>query len=219
LRTLVPPNLPHEFFTPLTGIIGLLEILRSDPSAFTPAEIADIHTDMYQSALRLHRTLRNYLLILDLQTPSPTPPSLLSPGEVEEQIRRGVREALRHYEREDDVTIDLKPCALTIKPDDLSRIVEELVDNACKFSRHKTPVRVELAADGRLTITDQGRGMTEEETGRIGVFQQFERKKQEQQGLGLGLVLVQKLASLYNVKFLLTSQPGAGTKVEIVFPT
>jgi signal transduction histidine kinase len=220
VRTLVPPNLPHEFFTPLTGIIGLLEILRSDLSALTPAEIADIHNDMYQSALRLHRTLRNYLLILDLQTPSPTPPSALSPEGVEEQIRRGVGEALRHHERMDDVAIiNLKPCAITIKPDDLSRIVEELVDNACKFSRQNTPVRVEFAADGRLTITDAGRGMTEEEIGRIGVFQQFERKKYEQQGLGLGLILVQKLAALYNAKFLLTSQPGAGSRAEITFPT
>src|ERR1700722_11137624 len=32
LRSSVPSNLPHECFTPLAGIIGLMEILRSDPS-------------------------------------------------------------------------------------------------------------------------------------------------------------------------------------------
>jgi signal transduction histidine kinase len=30
LRSAVPANLPHEFFTPLAGIIGLMEILRTD---------------------------------------------------------------------------------------------------------------------------------------------------------------------------------------------
>src|ERR1700733_7534066 len=39
LRSSVPSNLPHEFFTPLAGIIGLLEILRSDDSGLAPKEI------------------------------------------------------------------------------------------------------------------------------------------------------------------------------------
>ena len=67
------------------------------------------------------------------------------------------------------------------------------MDNACKFSRKETPVSVELGGDGRLNITDRGRGLTVEEIGRIGAFLQFDRQKYEQQGLGLGLVLVQKL--------------------------
>jgi len=56
LRSSVPANLPHEFFTPLAGIIGLMEILRSDFQELPPEEVQDIHNDIYQSALRLHRT-------------------------------------------------------------------------------------------------------------------------------------------------------------------
>ena len=219
LRSSVPSNLPHEFFTPLGGIIGLMEILRSDYPTLSPAEVTDIHNDVYQSALRLHRTLRNYLLILDLQTASsePVPPPLL-PREVEESIQAGVDEALRLNERREDVTVRVNACSISVKPGDLSRIVEELVDNACKFSRHGTPVLVELGADGRLTIKDQGRGLTSEEISRIGAFQQFDRKKHEQQGLGLGLVLVQKLTSQCTAEFSLNSQPGEGTQAQIMFP-
>src|ERR1700734_1956017 len=47
LRSSVPSQLPHECFTPLTGIIGLLEILRSSGSELTPEEIQDIHNDIY----------------------------------------------------------------------------------------------------------------------------------------------------------------------------
>jgi two-component system, sensor histidine kinase and response regulator len=220
LRSSVPANLPHEFFTPLAGIIGLMEILRDDPSTLTPAEVSDIHNDVYQSALRLHRTLRNYLLILDLQAASsePAPPSLLPPGEVEESIRAGVDEALRLNQRQEDVTVDVKACSITIKPADLTRMVEELVDNACKFSRQGTPVKVELGADGRLTVTDQGRGLTIEEIARIGAFKQFDRKKNEQQGLGLGLVLVQKLTAQCQAEFSIHSEPGKGTQAQIAFP-
>lgn len=218
LRTLVPSQLPHEFFTPLAGIIGLMDILRSDFPTMAQKEVIEIHGDIYQSAIRLHRTLRNYLLILDLQNaPPPSPPGPLTPAEVEKSIRSGVQEALRQNDRRDDVTAQLNACPIPIKREDLSRLVEELVDNGCKFSRRGTPVTVELTPDGQLTITDKGRGLTAEEIGRIGAFQQFDRSKHEQQGLGLGLILVQKLAARYGASFHLESRPGEGTTVRIVF--
>jgi signal transduction histidine kinase len=79
-------------------------------------------------------------------------------------------------------------------------------------------VKVELDADGRLTLTDRGRGLTAEEITRIGAFQQFDRKKNEQQGLGLGLILVQKLAAQCKAEFSISSQPGEGTQAQIAFP-
>jgi signal transduction histidine kinase len=219
LRSSVPSQLPHEFFTPLAGIIGLMDILRDDFPTLTPAEVSDIHNDVYQSALRLHRTLRNYLLILDLQTAtSQTTATVLSPREVEDAIQDGVKETLRLNQRREDVTVQVKACPVSIKPGDLSRVVEELVDNACKFSRQGTPVKVEFDASGRLTVTDQGRGLTTEEISQIGAFQQFDRKKHEQQGLGLGLVLVQKLIALCRAEFSMNSRPGEGTQVQIAFP-
>jgi signal transduction histidine kinase len=111
----------------------------------------------------------------------------------------------------------VSPGPITVKAPDLSRIVDELVHNACKFSRPGTPIEVRLTADGVLTVTDKGRGMTEEQIGHIGAFQQFDRKKQEQQGLGLGLVLVQKVAARTGATFSITSKPGEGTTVAVRF--
>jgi len=91
LRSSMPSQLPHEFYTPLAGIIGLTEILRADLRSDSPmlnrAQINEIHNGVYQSAIRLHRTLRNYILILDLQTAScPSVPPPLTPREAEEGI-------------------------------------------------------------------------------------------------------------------------------------
>jgi len=213
LRSSVPSNLPHECFTPLAGIIGLMEIVRADSGTFTPVELADIYNDVYQSALRLNRTLRNYLMILDLQggsaEPAAKPTPTLTPTEVVESIQTGVEEALRVNNRRDDLGLKTESCSISIKADDLVRIVEELVDNACKFSRQGTPVQVVMKADGRLIVTDKGRGMTAEEIAQIGAFHQFDRKKHEQQGLGLGLVLVQKLMA--------HGQAGEGTEACVAF--
>ncbi len=91
LRSLVPAQLPHELFTPMAGIIGLTEILRSEISTLTPGEVSDILNDLYHSGLRLNRTLRNYLLILDLQDPSGEVfHGSLTPHQAEESIHAGV---------------------------------------------------------------------------------------------------------------------------------
>ena len=218
LKSLVPPNLPHECFTPLAGIIGLMEILRSDYPSLSTAEVTDIHNDVYLSALRLHRTLRNYLQILDLQKTSAVAAPRLSPSEVEKSIRAGLEEALRLSQRLEDVTVAIHAPSLTVNSEDLSRIVAELIDNACKFSRQGTPIKLEMQTDGRLVVSDQGRGLTAERIAQIGAFQQFDRKKNEQQGLGLGLVLVKKIAADCHAEFSMKSIPGEGTQVEIAFP-
>jgi signal transduction histidine kinase len=160
-------------------------------------------------------------MILDLQGASEEALAksepILSPDEVTENIQTGVEEALRVNNRRDDLGLRTEPCSISIKAEDMVRIVEELVDNACKFSRQGTPVQVVLKGDGRLTVTDQGRGMTAEEIKSIGAFQQFDRKKREQQGLGLGLVLVQKLVTHGNAEFSLKSHPGEGTEACVAF--
>ncbi len=219
LQASIPPHLPHEFFTPLAGIIGLMELLLSTGAEFTPAEMEDIHKNVYQSALRMHRTLRNYLLILDLQTAiSEARVFTLPSNEVEQAIQSGINEALRVNQRQADLTLEVEPSSIAVKREDFSRIVEELVDNAFKFSRPGTEVKVEFNKDGRLSVIDQGRGLTAEQVSQIGAFQQFDRKKHEQQGLGLGLVLVQKLASLCQATFSAISEPGQGTTMQIGFP-
>jgi signal transduction histidine kinase len=219
MRSLVPPQLPHEFFTPLAGIIGLVEMLRSDSNSFAPEELTDIYNDIYLSALRLHRTQRNYLLLLDLKNVSPENlMGALSPRQAAESIEAGVREASRLYKRKNDLTLRVSPCSIAIKPTDLSRLVEELLDNAFKFSRQGTPVTLELDTKGQLTISDEGRGMTAEEIEHIGAFRQFDRQKSAQQGLGLGLVLVQKIADLYHAEFELESRFGRGTIARVALP-
>ena len=219
LRSHVPPQLPHEFFTPIAGILGLVEILRDGNSGLGPDDLPGVYNDLYDSALRLHRTLRNYLLILDLDTPSESEGAAkpLSAVELERAMTDGVSEALRLQPRREDVTLRVTPCPIAIKAPDLARVVDELVHNACKFSRAGTPVEINIA-EGVLTIADKGRGLAAEEIGQIGAFQQFDRKKQEQQGLGLGLVLVQKIAARSGAKFSISSKPGEGTTVQLAFP-
>ncbi len=222
LRSTMHSHLPHEFFTPLAGIIGLAEILRSDLSSFSPQEMGDLLKDIHGSALRLHRTLKNYLLILELQSDSPEnepPPKLLSPQVLKENLVSGTQISLSRNGRTQDVIERVEECSVLANPGDVSIIIEELVDNACNYSRQGTPITVHFDTKGVLTVTDAGRGMAPEEIEQIGAFQQFDRKKHAQQGLGLGLVLVKKLIAKCGANLSIESQPSKGTQVRIAFQT
>jgi two-component system, sensor histidine kinase and response regulator len=219
LRSSIPPKLPQDFFSPMAGIIGLMEILQSGAATLTSEEVREIHHNVYYSAVRLNRALRNYLQILALQATSPEPLlGSLSARQVENNIQAGVKVALKLNKRREDITFRISDCSLVVKPEDLSRIVEELIDNSCRYSCQGTPVNLDLDANGRLTVTDQGKGLTSEEISQIGAFQQFDRERYEQQGLGLGLILVQKLSATCGATFSIASQPGNGTQVQITFP-
>jgi signal transduction histidine kinase len=219
LRSSLHSNLPHEFFTPLGGVLGLTELLRSDMLAMSAAETKEIIIDIHHSALRLHRTLRNYLMVLDLSTtsdPGKLPPPLPE-REVEDSIWSGIKAAVRRHQRREDIRVQIARCSILADPLDLSLLVEELVDNACSYSPKGTPVGINFSAAGELSVTDSGRGMLPEELRDIGAFHPPGRKKTETQGLGLGLVLVHKLAAKSGAKPVLESQLSQGTQVKIEF--
>jgi signal transduction histidine kinase len=60
--------------------------------------------------------------------------------------------------------------------------------------------------------------MSAEQITAIGAFRQFQRKQHEQQGLGLGLEICQRLLALYRGKLMLESMQGEHTIVRIMLP-
>jgi len=221
LQASLHSTLPHEFFTPLGGMIGLIEILRDGITTFSPEEIKEMLDDLHESTLRLHRSLRNYLLILDLQTISSETEVMMTerlpPQDLKTSLKAGVNEALRRNARLKDVVFEVEEGTVMATVSDMTLLVEELVDNACKFSPHGSEIKIHFTRDGVLTVSDLGRGMSPEEIEQVGAFQQFDRKKHEQQGLGLGLVLAQRLAAKCGAKLTIESELTKGTQVKIAF--
>lgn len=220
LRASLRSTLPHEFFTPLAGILGLVEVLQGEWPQLKSEEISELLTEINNSGWRLHRTLKNYLLLLELQgqlrTEKPVQP-VLSPPETKSAVIFGLDSVSNRGNRRKDISCEIEDCSLCAESGDISVMVEELLENACSFSPPGTPVRLHLSADGILSISDQGRGMTPEQIQQIGAFQQFDRKHLEQQGLGLGLTIVGQLAARCGARLLIESRPGHGTTASVTF--
>ncbi|MDQ7825130.1 MAG: hybrid sensor histidine kinase/response regulator [Candidatus Eremiobacteraeota bacterium] len=234
LRINIATTLPHELRTPLTGIFGIASLLKDEKMSFGKDQVREIAGLLYSAAERLSRLIENYILYGELEALSEDPRArqerknsliLLQAREpfiVSHSISSAARKVALKAQREGDLELELKEATIPVVMDDLKKMVEELTDNAFKYSRGGTPVTVKGKVDNNgyvISITDRGRGMTSEQIAHTGAFMQFERKKFEQQGSGLGLSIAKRLAALYDGELKIESMPLKGTTVTIMLKT
>lgn len=222
---LISMMLPHEFRTPLNGILAYGDMLAADPASLSWAEIADMGQTIAHSGRALQRLVETFLAYsqLEILRANKNQTDLLrkksSPvGKlVELEARRQADEA----KRASDLILSVTPATVAISEDYFVKLVGELIHNAFKFSNAGQPVRVSLTTAGDLAVwqvTDQGRGMTAEQITRIGAFMQFDRKTHEQQGLGLGLTIARRIAELHGGTLSVQSDLNTGTTVTVKLP-
>jgi signal transduction histidine kinase len=217
--------LPHELRTPLNGIMGLAHLMMEDYSNMPPEEVLESSRFIYDSALRLHRLIENFLVYSQIElmvSESKTieVPDSIKPVATREFIPSVARKVAVRHRREGDLLLNIENASLLVPAENLAKVVEELVDNAFKFSEPGKPVLVAgdvQVGKFQLSVVDKGRGMSGDQISRIGPHIQFERKTFEQQGGGLGLFIAKRITELLGGEFLVDSRPGCGTTVKVSF--
>src|SRR5258705_323781 len=225
LRGNITMALPHELRTPLNGILGLASIMIDDYANMPPAEVLESAKYIHESALRLHRLIENFLLHSQIELMASEKKKIetasnSAPLPVEQIIPDLARKVAARFKRDADLLVEIPPGVLLIPADHFKKIVEELIDNAFKFSDKGKTVRVSSSMSDNnflLAIADQGRGMTREQISTVGPHMQFERKTFEQQGSGLGLVIAKRLTELLGGQFMIESNLGLGTTIRVSF--
>jgi signal transduction histidine kinase len=226
LRDNISMMLPHELRTPLNGILAYGEILVADAETISPKDIAEMGQVIYDSGKRLERLIENFLIYAQLELLNSDPQNLnsllrkqtLAPAPI---IEQNACEQAALARRSEDLVLELANLPIPISDEYLAKIVEELVQNAFKFSSAGTPVRVTFADSDNsvaLTVSDHGRGFSTEHITKVGAYMQFDRKMHEQQGLGLGLTIVRRLTELHGGTLTIQSEKGAGTSVTVKLP-
>jgi two-component system, sensor histidine kinase and response regulator len=136
-------------------------------------------------------------------------------------VREAAHKLTRSAGREGDLTLELEDAPVRIRKNHLLKLIEELIDNACKFSEAGEEIRITSVCrqqDWILSISDRGRGMSAEQIERVGAMRQFDRKTYEQQGAGLGLTIAKYLAELYGGQLTLQSIINGGTIARVSLP-
>jgi two-component system, sensor histidine kinase and response regulator len=209
--------LPHELLTPLTAVMVLASLLTEE-GAVEAGQVKEVAAGILQGATDLETKITKFLLYAEIQTL----PAAEEPRPTRGTI--GVPEAVRAKAagvgREADIEIDVAAFRSPMSGDHLQALVQELVENALKFSQPGTAVTIRGGCDGEgclLSVKDRGRGMTPEQLGGL-ERAPFLRRHQEQPGLGMGLSIVRKLALVYGADVSFETAVGHGTTVHIRFP-
>jgi len=225
LRGNITMALPHELRTPLNGILGLANLMIDDYAGMPPEEVLESAKSIHESALRLHRLIENFLLHSQIELMASEKKKIETASNsttiaLDQIVPEVARKVAGRFKREADLVLDVAPGTLLIPADHFKKIVEELVDNAFKFSDAGKPVRVSTSTSINnfvLTISDKGRGMSTEQLASVGPHMQFERKTYEQQGSGLGLIIAKRLTELLGGQMTLESQAAKGTTAKVTF--
>lgn len=226
LRDNISMMMPHEMRTPLNGILSNAELLAHSAATLKSGEVAEIGQDIHQSGERLERLIENFIVYAQLELVAADPKNVnaLRIGRTEKPVgliqQHATAQAV-HAKRPQDLSLELAEIPVPIADEYLSKITDELVQNAFKFSEAGSPVGVSLSEAFNtvaLSVSDRGRGFNTEQITRIGAYMQFDRKLHEQQGLGLGLTIAKRLVELHGGKFSIMSDKDTGTVITAKFP-
>jgi DNA-binding response OmpR family regulator/anti-sigma regulatory factor (Ser/Thr protein kinase) len=214
-------SLPHEFLTPINGIIGPISMLTDNELKLDSDEINEMHSVIHNSAHRLKRTIENFLIYNEL-TIITIDDITLEKVDVSSILNEIYLECCESSKRNNDLVFESDFTLINFNKKYLKVILSEIINNAMKFSGLGDKIALEantLENNYVISITDYGRGMLPEQLEQIGSFVQFDRKYYEQQGIGLGLGLIKKIVEIFELNLKIESKYNDFTKVTITFPS
>jgi two-component system phosphate regulon sensor histidine kinase PhoR len=221
-------NASHELRTPLAALSGFIETLkgpaRNDVSA--RERFLDI---MEAQAKRMARLIDDLLSLSRIELAAhvrPDTPVDLVP------IVRQVIDALQMLARDRGVAVTInappEPLIVSGNRDELTRVFENLVENALKYGASGKRVEITLSRafavsggeEAVTTVRDYGPGIAAEHLPRL--TERFYRvdvtESREQGGTGLGLALVKHIMNRHRGRLTIESRPGEGATFTVRLP-
>jgi len=104
----------------------------------------------------------------------------------------------------------LEPYKMTADKIGFEKMIDNLLVNAMKYSSKDSPVTVVLK-EKRLSISDEGIGMTEMQL--LRVYERYYQGDSSKEGEGIGLTLVKRYCDEENIAIQIKSQKDVGTSV------
>jgi two-component system phosphate regulon sensor histidine kinase PhoR len=226
MRTDFVANASHELRTPLTAIRAAIDTLIAldedgGPAADQRAPLLDV---LDRHSERLVAIVADLLDLSRVETATQryAPVELDLPAVID-GLRARFQDRLTRQRLDFRVDLAADADAVLANPELLEIVLDNLVDNAIKFTDEGGWIAVSSARDnGRIGIgvADNGCGIPQQEQDRVFErFYQVERARTGQRrGTGLGLAIVRHATSAMNGQVELSSTPGAGTRFTVLLP-
>ena len=223
IRTDFVANASHELKTPITAIRGLSETILADDQV-ERGTILHFTDRIHAQSLRLSQLVGDLMTISRLEGGHNNED--FSKVNFTKLVRQAVRAAQATAE-EKGHTIDaqLPEGALELYGDrqNLSQLVDNLIDNAMKYTTEPGTIRVSLKAEDNMAVfqvSDTGIGIPPQFQNRV--FERFYRvdkaRSQSLGGTGLGLSIVKNIAERHGGTMGVESQLGKGSTFVFSMP-
>ena len=229
-------NASHELRTPLATLLGFIETLQGRASEDAGAR-ARFLAIMQEQASRMSRLVDDLLSLSRIELREHT-----APTRAVELVRvlRGVVDALQPLSRLRAMTIALdlpegEPPHALGDDDELAQVFQNLIDNALKYGRRGTAVRVSVRRVDRcpvpigrvpaagliaVAVADEGEGISADQIPRL--TERFYRvdaaRSRELGGTGLGLAIVKHIVNHHRGALQIESKMGRGSTFTVYLP-
>ena len=202
-------QMAHELKTPLAVISAITEAKKR------AGEIPHSHAEEVMIEVsEMSKTINEFLDWAELE-------NVTSQQDIHSiKIAKIVRSVCARLERLEPERIDLKlieDFTVFASPAHLDQLVTNLISNALKYSDKNTSVAVGVSSH-ELRVRDQGRGIPDEVTERLGEPFNVGVGEKSSKGSGLGLAWVCTISKLYGWDFRLDPS-GKGTEAVVNFAT
>jgi len=221
-------NASHELRTPLAALLGFIETLQGPAKDDAAARVKFLGI-MQAQATRMARLIDDLLSLSRIELNAHLQPNTaveLAP--IVRQVVDGLQMLARDRGVEIKVALPAEPLTVLGERDELTRALENLVENALKYGAAGQRVDVTLAraqtragvVEASLAVRDYGPGIAPEHLPRL--TERFYRvdvsNSRAQGGTGLGLALVKHVLNRHGGRLSIESTPDAGATFEMHLP-
>ena len=223
MKTEFLSNVSHELRTPLTPIRGYAEILVAKPG-LDAAKVTTFATTIRDESIKMNRVVDLLVDVAAIEAGRVTvaPQTVAVKALVDRRIELWeTRAPARGKDLKRRLATRLPP--VLVDPEWLGKALDELIDNAVKYTAPGTPITLTAAVHGsvvRVGVRDAGPGIAEAD--QRGLFTSFEQvdgsATRRVGGLGLGLSFVRRLAQDAGFPLSFTSTVGKGSEFWLDLP-
>lgn len=220
----------HELRTPLISINTVVDVISRQLGQLSQSELQELLDSIGVGSKRLSHRVEQLVFITQLEAGMLSRETIAQEGlpmRLWEMLVAANNLARRFaYQQQPNVGVTLhdhdREAIVVCNPPALKQALAELIANALKFSPQDHEVNIAQWQSGGhvlISIVDEGAGIPEKRLREAMTdFSQLDRETQEQQGMGIGLSLAQRIIHAHGGEVDIRSIVGKGTQVTVALP-
>ncbi|MFW6389763.1 MAG: sensor histidine kinase, partial [Halanaerobiales bacterium] len=217
-------NVSHEFRAPLTSIKGFLEIIKEQN--LSHEDIKNSVNIMYKDTKYLEHLLSDLLTLGKLESENISlNKTYIRPKSLISRALNTMKNKINDKNINIKLEIEENLPRIQVDIDRIHQVLINLLDNAVNYSAQDSTITIKAAAakesdkNVKISVTDQGSGILEEELEKI--WQRFykvdrARKRKQKRGSGLGLAIVKDIIKKHGGQVEVKSTIGKGSTFSFI---